>query len=52
MRRGHVKGLQNCGERIEAPRQLGKAMLHEAVPDDQTQRDRNERIPNPKSAKN
>src|SRR5215469_7061440 len=40
MRCGHAKRLQNRGERIEAPGQLGEAMLHEAVPDDQTQRDR------------
>src|SRR5258706_16352562 len=37
MRGGHAKGLQNCGERIEAPGQLGEAMLHEAVTDDQAQ---------------
>src|SRR4029077_3153500 len=40
MRCGHVKCLQNCRERIQAPRQLGEAMLHEAVADDQTQWDR------------
>jgi len=39
MRCGHAECLQNCGERIEASGELGEAMLHEAVPDDQTQWD-------------
>src|SRR6516164_2306534 len=40
MRCGHANCLQDRGERIRPPRQLGEAMLHEAVPDDQTQWDR------------
>src|ERR1700730_1411047 len=40
MRCGHAKCLQNFRERIEAPGQLGEAMLHKAVSDDQTQWDR------------
>src|SRR5215469_10960555 len=40
MRCRHANRVQNYGERIRAPGQLGEAMLHEAVPDDQTQRDR------------
>src|SRR5258708_13611400 len=40
MRCGHANCLQDRGERIEAPGELGEAMLHEAVPDDQTQWDR------------
>jgi hypothetical protein len=39
VRRGHPKRLQNCGERIKASGQLGEAMLHKTVPDDQPQRD-------------
>src|SRR5262249_25878879 len=40
MRCGYANCLQNRRERIEAPGQLGEAMLHEAVADNQTQRDR------------
>src|SRR5258708_4886829 len=37
---GHAERLQNCRERIQPPVQLGEAMLHEAISDDQTQWDR------------
>src|SRR5215467_200851 len=40
MRCGHAKCLQDCRERIQTPGKLGDAMLHEAVPDDQSQWDR------------
>src|SRR5947209_10394590 len=40
MRCGHANCLQDRGESIQAAGQLGEAMLHEAVPDDQTQWDR------------
>src|SRR5215831_10347033 len=40
MRCRHANCLQNRGESVEAPGQLGEAMLHEAVSDDQTQRER------------
>src|SRR5437764_15042205 len=40
MRCGHANCLQDRGESIQAAGQLGEAMLHEAVPDDQTQWER------------
>src|ERR1700746_772194 len=40
MRCRHANRLQDRRKRIEAPGQLGKAMLHKAVPDDQTQWER------------
>src|SRR5882724_1443220 len=40
MRGGHAECLQDCRERIQAPGQLREAMLHEAVPNDQSQWDR------------